>query len=63
MNGVIIPTYQRAMNAIFHDLIRNNMEYIDDVVIKSHTIDDHIENLRLFVTIHNILLFFDIYVT
>ncbi|KAM1196533.1 hypothetical protein ACFX2J_022889 [Malus domestica] len=31
-------TYQRAMNAIFHDLIGQNMEvYIDDIVVKSKT--------------------------
>ncbi|KAM0991177.1 hypothetical protein ACFX2I_009593 [Malus domestica] len=31
-------TYQRAMNAIFHDLIGHSMEvYIDDIVVKSKT--------------------------
>ncbi|KAM2239952.1 hypothetical protein EV1_009648 [Malus domestica] len=31
-------TYQRAMNAIFHDLIGHSMEvYIDGIVVKSKT--------------------------
>ncbi|GKV02908.1 hypothetical protein SLEP1_g15286 [Rubroshorea leprosula] len=40
-------TYQRAMNAIFHDMIGKFMEiYIDDVVVKSHDEDDHLIHLR-----------------
>nr|ABA91246.1 retrotransposon protein, putative, unclassified [Oryza sativa Japonica Group] len=40
-------TYQRAMNYIFHDLIDLLVEiYIDDVVVKSRELDDHIANLR-----------------
>ncbi|XP_070679188.1 uncharacterized protein [Malus domestica] len=40
-------TYQRAMNAIFHDLIGQNMEvYIDDIVVKSKTEEQHLEDLR-----------------
>jgi hypothetical protein len=40
-------TYQRAMNYIFHDLIGRLVEvYIDDVVVKSKTVDDHIADLR-----------------
>ena len=40
-------TYQRAMNAIFHDLIGHSMEvYIDDVVMKSKDIDRHLANLE-----------------
>ena len=35
-------TYQRAMNLIFHDLIRKCMEvYIDDVVVKSADFQNH----------------------
>ncbi|CAN6570975.1 unnamed protein product [Malus baccata var. baccata] len=40
-------TYQRAMNAIFHDLIGHNMEvYIDDIVVKSKTEEQHLIDLR-----------------
>ncbi|GKV21983.1 hypothetical protein SLEP1_g31893 [Rubroshorea leprosula] len=40
-------TYQRAMNAIFHDMIGKFMEiYIDDVVVKSHGEADHLVHLR-----------------
>ncbi|GKV17036.1 hypothetical protein SLEP1_g27591 [Rubroshorea leprosula] len=39
--------YQRAMNAIFHDMISKFMEiYIDDVVVKSHREADHLVHLR-----------------
>ncbi|CAN6558617.1 unnamed protein product [Malus baccata var. baccata] len=40
-------TYQRAMNAIFHDLIGQNMKvYIDDIVVKSKTEEHHLTDLR-----------------
>nr|AAU44286.1 putative polyprotein [Oryza sativa Japonica Group] len=40
-------TYQRAMNYIFHDLIGWLVEvYIDDVVVKSKEIENHIADLR-----------------
>ncbi|GKV47251.1 hypothetical protein SLEP1_g54167 [Rubroshorea leprosula] len=40
-------TYQRAMNAIFHDMIGKFMEiYIDNVVVKSHGEEDHLVHLR-----------------
>lgn len=40
-------TYQRAMNAIFHDMLGRFMEvYIDDIVVKSKKSDDHVEHLR-----------------
>ena len=40
-------TYQRAMNPIFHDLISKNMEVcINDVVVKSSDIDQHLINLE-----------------
>ncbi len=40
-------TYQRAMNYIFHDLIGKLVEiYIDDVVVKSTSIEGHLEDLR-----------------
>nr|CAE04489.2 OSJNBa0094O15.8 [Oryza sativa Japonica Group] len=40
-------TYQRAMNYIFHDLIGLLVEvYIDDVVVKSKEVDDHVADLR-----------------
>jgi hypothetical protein len=41
-------TYQRAMNIIFHDLLGIILEiYIDDVVIKSDSMDSHLANLHL----------------
>nr|ABF97755.1 retrotransposon protein, putative, unclassified [Oryza sativa Japonica Group] len=40
-------TYQRAKNYIYHDLIGWLVEvYIDDVVVKSKEIEDHIADLR-----------------
>ncbi|XP_040376346.1 uncharacterized protein K02A2.6-like [Oryza brachyantha] len=39
-------TYQRAMNYIFHDLIGALVIYIDEVVVKSDMVDDHLNNLR-----------------
>ncbi|CAN6569907.1 unnamed protein product [Malus baccata var. baccata] len=44
-------TYQRAMNAIFHDLIGQSMEvYIDDIVVKSKTEEQHLADLRQALT-------------
>jgi hypothetical protein len=41
-------TYQRAMNLIFHDLLGIILEiYIDDVIVKSDSMDNHLANLRL----------------
>jgi hypothetical protein len=41
-------TYQRAMNLIFHDLLGIILEiYIDDVVVKSDSIDNHLASLHL----------------
>ena len=41
-------TYQRAMNLIFHDLLGVILEvYIDDIVIKSASLDSHLSDLRL----------------
>jgi hypothetical protein len=41
-------TYQRTMNLIFHDLLRIIQEvYIDDVIVKSNTMDGHLADLRL----------------
>ena len=40
-------TYQRAMNAIFHDMIGHHMEvYIDDIMVKSKIVIEHAEHLR-----------------
>ena len=40
-------TYQRAMNAIFHDMLGHHMEvYIDDIVVKSRRTNDHVDHLR-----------------
>jgi hypothetical protein len=41
-------TYQRAMNLIFHDLLGIIVEvYIDDVVVKSASLNSHLADLRL----------------
>src|SRR6185437_4884161 len=41
-------TYQRAMNLIFHNLVGVILEvYIDDIVIKSAGLGNHLANLRL----------------
>jgi hypothetical protein len=40
--------YQRAMNLIFHDLLRVLMEvYIDDIVVKSIGFKEHMTDLKL----------------
>jgi hypothetical protein len=40
--------YQRAMNLIFHDLLGIVLEiYIDDVVVKLDSMDNHLADLRL----------------
>ena len=41
-------TYQRAMNAIFHEYMRKTVEccYIDDIAVKSHTKGNHIADLK-----------------
>ncbi|XP_070015090.1 uncharacterized protein [Nicotiana sylvestris] len=42
-------TYMRAMNVIFHDMMHQEIEvYMDDVIIKSKTQDDHVRDLRNF---------------
>ncbi|KAM1068413.1 hypothetical protein ACFX2A_000386 [Malus domestica] len=44
-------TYQMAMNAIFHDLIGRRMEvYIDNIMVKSKTEKQHLEDLRQALT-------------
>src|SRR5262249_41253596 len=41
-------TYQRAMMAIFHDMMHVHMEvYVDDVLVKSRTRSNHAEVLRV----------------
>jgi hypothetical protein len=41
-------TYQRAMNLIFHDLLGIVLDiYIDDVVVKSDSMNNHLVNLHL----------------
>jgi len=40
-------TYQRAMNAIFHEHIRKTVEcYVDDIVVKSRAKGGHIADLK-----------------
>ena len=40
-------TYQRAMNAIFHDMLGHLMEvYIDDIAVKSKRASEHVDHLR-----------------
>ncbi|CAL8163539.1 unnamed protein product [Prunus armeniaca] len=41
-------TYQRLVNKIFAELIGTSMEvYVDDMLVKSRTTDDHLRNLSL----------------
>ena len=40
-------TYQRAMTAIFHDMMHKEIEdYVDDIVVKSKARENHISDLR-----------------
>jgi hypothetical protein len=40
--------YQRAMNLIFYELLSIIVEvYIDDIVVKSGSLDSHLVDLRL----------------
>ena len=40
-------TYQRLINKIFAPFIRRSMEvYIDDMLVKSQCVNDHVKNLR-----------------
>ncbi|XP_017972475.1 PREDICTED: uncharacterized protein LOC108661106 [Theobroma cacao] len=40
-------TYQRAMVALFHDMMHKEIEvYVDDMIAKSHTKRDHTVNLK-----------------
>jgi hypothetical protein len=44
----VSTTYQRAMNLIFHGLLGIVLEIsIDDIVVKSDSMDNHLANLRL----------------
>jgi hypothetical protein len=41
-------TYQRAMNLIFHDLLGIIVDvYIDDIVVKSASLNSHLADLIL----------------
>ena len=43
----VSATYQRAMNAIFHDMLGHHMEiYIDGIVVKSKKAIEHVNHLR-----------------
>jgi len=40
-------TYQKAMNAIFHEHMRKTVEcYVDDITVKSHAKGDNIVDLK-----------------
>ena len=42
-------TYQRAMNAIFHDMLGCHMEiYIDDIVVKYKKVAEYVNHLSKF---------------
>jgi len=47
-------TYQRAMVALFHDMMYKEIEvYVDDMITKSRTEEEHLVNLRkLFGRLH-----------
>jgi len=40
-------TYQRAMQAIFDDVLPKKVEYVDDLVVKSKKRADHLQDLCL----------------
>ncbi|KAM1359721.1 hypothetical protein ACFX2F_046657 [Malus domestica] len=41
-------TYQRAMQKVFNDMLHKNLEcYVDDVVVKTKKISDHLKDLRI----------------
>ncbi|XP_059658707.1 uncharacterized protein LOC132305039 [Cornus florida] len=47
-------TYQRAMTAIFHNMLHHTVEdYVDDLVVKSKQREDHLQDLRQVAAIHN----------
>ena len=39
-------TYQRAMTSIFHDLHKILEDYVDDILVKSHDLIDHLADLE-----------------
>ncbi|RDX79701.1 hypothetical protein CR513_39842, partial [Mucuna pruriens] len=40
-------TYQQAMVTLFHDMMHKEIEvYVDDMIVKSKTLEQHIEDLR-----------------
>ena len=42
-------TYQRMVTALLHDMMHKEVEvYVDDMIVKSVTRDEHITNLRKF---------------
>ncbi|XP_070034790.1 uncharacterized protein [Nicotiana tomentosiformis] len=42
-------TYMRSMTTIFHDMMHKEIEvYVDDVIIKSRTQADHVQDLKTF---------------
>ena len=43
----ISATYQRAMNAIFHDILGHHMKiYVNGIVVKSKKVVEHVNHLR-----------------
>ena len=43
-------TYMRAMTTMFYDMMHKEIEvYVDDVIIKSKTQVDHVQNMRKFL--------------
>ena len=40
-------TYQRLMNKMFaHQIVRNVQVYVDEMLVKSQSEDDHLDNLK-----------------
>ena len=40
-------TYQRAMVALFHNMIHHEIEvYVDDMIVRSQTEEEHLDHLQ-----------------
>ena len=39
-------TYQRAMVALFQDMIHHEIEVVDDMIARSQTVEEHLDHLQ-----------------